>query len=324
MKKILFLFIPLLFVACGEKEKEKVVQVKLNTAKDRLSYTLGAMNAKSIVGTPDPNIARLDMKEVSKGFNENLNNNKPNDCEATLIKLFGPNFQDFDSTYAKEGARCLGKLTGYAFYQDMVKMDGLNQIDLKMVKAGFLDGLMKRDNLVSDQDKQQLISKFLGDLTKKSGDKMISDAKLIEGAMIFDNDIVIETIVAGKGGSPSETDDVKIEYILLNSTGDTMQSSYAMKKMSGSTEPVALKLHNGVIPGWTFALPKMKKGGKYKLYVPWELAYGEQGMFNQQTKRYDIQPYESLMFVIELVDFAKEGEFVKPQPQQTMPQGQGF
>jgi len=33
---------------------------------------------------------------------------------------------------------------------------------------------------------------------------------------------------------------------------------------------------------------------------------------------------ESLCFVIELIDYAKEGTFVKPQPQAAMPQGQGF
>ncbi len=114
MKKLLFLFfIPLLFVSCGDdaaKEDGEVVDLK--TEKDRLSYVLGAMNAKTIVGTPDPNIARLDMELVAKGFSENLSDSSPDGCEESLKKLFGPNFQDFNEAYAKEGAECLGRLTG--------------------------------------------------------------------------------------------------------------------------------------------------------------------------------------------------------------------
>jgi hypothetical protein len=54
----------------------------------------------------------------------------------------------------------------------------------------------------------------------------------------------------------------------------------------------------------------MKKGGKYRVYIPWDLAYGDQ------------MGRESLCFLIELVDYAKEGSFVKPQPPQMgVPQG---
>ena len=103
---------------------------------------------------------------------------------------------------------------------------------------------------------------------------------------------------------------MKVEYILTSAIGDTIQSSYAMKKQSGSKDAVALKLNGGVIPGWTYIVPKMKKGGKYRVYIPWDLAYGDQ------------MGIESLCFLIELVDYAKEGSFVKPQPPQMgVPQG---
>jgi hypothetical protein len=54
---------------------------------------------------------------------------------------------------------------------------------------------------------------------------------------------------------------------------------------------------------------KMKKGGKYRVYIPWNLAYGEQ------------MGKESLCFLIELIDYAPEGTFVKPQPAQSPTQG---
>ena len=304
MKKFLMFFVAAIALsACGgDKEEVQEEVVELKDFKDRLSYVLGSVNAKSIVGQEDPNVARLDMNLVAKGFESNLNDNMPDGCEETLMKLFGPYYQDFDSTYAAEGAECLGKLTAYAFYRDMKSLGGLEKIDLKMVVSGFRHGLMKKDTLVADAEKQSILQNFIMDLNVTNGKKMMAEAKKKPGVQVFENGIVMEVIQEGKGGNPGATDDVKVEYILTSATGDTIQSSYDMKKTNGSTESVALKLNGGVIPGWSYALPKMKKGGKYRLWVPWELAYGEQ------------MGKESLCFFIELVDYAKEGTFVKPEP----------
>jgi FKBP-type peptidyl-prolyl cis-trans isomerase len=59
---------------------------------------------------------------------------------------------------------------------------------------------------------------------------------------------------------------------------------------------------NGVIQGWKQSFPSLKKGGKYRLYVPAELAYGDQK--------------GALCFYIEFINFGKAGTLVKPQPQQ--------
>lgn len=313
--------------SCGGKKDAAEDVVELKDFKDRLSYVLGSINAQSIVGQPDQNIARLDMELVAKGFEANLNENMPTDCQKTLEKLFGPYYQDFDSTYADAGADCLGRLTAYSFFREMKEVGALDKIDLKMTVTGFRHGLLKKDTLIAEAEKKEIFTNFIKDIEKvmqkkneEAGKKMMEDAKKIKGAQVFDNGIVIQELRAGKGGSPAATDDIKIDYILISALGDTLQSSYEMRKMTNSPEAVKLNL-GGVIPGWTFALPKMKKGGKYKLYVPWQLAYGEQGMYNPQTQTLDIKPFESLCFVIEMIDFAKQGTFVKPQPEMQMPEG---
>lgn len=323
MKKLFpLVMLALVLFGCGGKgTEEQEENINLDDFKDRLSYVLGSVNAKSIVGSNDPNIARLDMEKIVKGFESNLNEEMPADCEQTLTKLFGPYFQDFDSTYADAGAECLGRLTAYSFYREMKEVGALNKIDLKMTVVGFRHGLLKKDTLVSEAEKQEIFNNFIKDIeavmqkeNEKAGKKMMEDAAKAPGAVVFENGIVLQTIKAGNGAMPKEGDDVKIEYILMSSKGDTLQSSYEMKKLMGTKDAVSLSL-NQVIQGWSYALPKMKKGGKYKLYVPWELAYGERGMYNPQTQTLDIKPYESLCFVIELIDFAKSGTFVKPQPQ---------
>jgi FKBP-type peptidyl-prolyl cis-trans isomerase FkpA len=325
MKKLMWLFFAgMVLASCGDKNSAADNEVvSLDDFKDRLSYVLGSINAKSIVGSDDPNILRLNMDLIVKGFEANLNDQMPTECEETLMKLFGPNYQDFDSTHADAGAECLGRLTAYSFFREMKEVDALKKISLKMTVTGFRHGLLKKDTLVPEAEKQEIFQNFIKDIeavmqkeNEKVGLKMLEEAAKIPGIQTFDNGILIQTLKEGKGGSPAEGDDVKIEYILMTATGDTLQSSYEMKKMMGKTDPVALSL-NQVVQGWSFALPKMKKGGKYKLYVPWNLAYGDRGMYNPQTQTMDIKPYESLAFVIELIDYGKSGTFVKEQP---MPQ----
>jgi FKBP-type peptidyl-prolyl cis-trans isomerase len=303
-------FAPALFLAsCGGDEKTAAEEaaIVLKTHKDTVSYVLGGMYKNSVVGGQDPNIAKLDMQLVSKGFNENLDGAFPQDCQATLKQLFGPNKQDFNEKYAKEGALCLGRITGYSFYQDMKRLNAMSEVDLKMVRIGFKHGILKIDTLLTEPQKQAIIGAFIAEVNEANGKKMMAKARKIPGAKVFDNGVVIQVIKEGTGGYPSATDDVKVEYILTSAVGDTVQDSYKMKKERGTTDAVALQLNGGVIPGWSFAIPKMKKGGTYRLYLPWDLAYGEEA------------GRESLCFVIELVDYAKQGTFVKPDPNTAIP-----
>lgn len=298
---IILFFIGLTLISSCSDDAANGEALVFNSSKDKTSYVLGAMNAKSIVNSGAQEFTNLDMVELSAGFNSNLNTSPTDDCLATLHLLFGKTFQDFNKKYLKEGSRCVGKMAGYAFYYDIKKLGGLDLINLNMVKKGFEDCLYKRDTIIKDMEMKEIMGKFMIGLNETNGSRMMAGAKKIKGAQVFPNGIVIQTLTEGTGPMPGLTDDVKAHYILKSSLGDTLQDSHKMKNKENKAEPIAFQLAGGVIPGWTFAIPKMKIGGKYMLYIPWEMAYGEQ------------EGRQSLCFEIELIARGKKGELVKAE-----------
>jgi len=283
--------------SCSTKEKPYVVKFK--NKKDKLSYVLGAINAKTIVKSGTEAFNKLDKELVIKGFKQNLNGKPAQECLNTLQQLFGPTYQDFNAKYVKEGSLCMGKMSGYAFFYDIRKLGALDKINFAMVKKGFEDGLYQRDTaFLKDNTMRFMMTEFMTSLNVANGKKMIEKAKKIPGIALLEGGIYMETIKAGTGPNPTNTDDVKVHYILTSALGDTIQSSYKGDG-KGNVEPIPLSLNGGVIKGWSMAIPKMKVGGKYRIYIPWNLAYGEQ------------QGKESLCFFVELIATGKEGSFTK-------------
>jgi len=99
----------------------------------------------------------------------------------------------------------------------------------------------------------------------------------------------IEDIKVGDGPSPQMGQTVSVHYIGWLENGQEFNNSH---KMGG---PIDFKL-GGVIEGWNEGLATMKVGGKRKLFIPSNLAYGARG------KPPAIPPNSNLIFEIELLD----------------------
>ena len=110
-----------------------------------------------------------------------------------------------------------------------------------------------------------------------------------DGVVTTESGLQYEELEPGKGTSPTASDTVKVHYRGQLIDGTEFDSSYARN------EPVSFPL-DGVIPGWTEGLQLMKEGGKSRLVIPAELAYGPGGMGNA------IGPNETLVFEVELLE----------------------
>jgi len=97
-----------------------------------------------------------------------------------------------------------------------------------------------------------------------------------------------EVINKGDGEKPAASSTVSTHYRGTLIDGSEFDSSYSRNQPTDF--PV-----NGVIAGWTEALQLMTVGSKWKLFIPYQLAYGEQGAGGS------IGPYQTLVFELELL-----------------------
>jgi peptidyl-prolyl cis-trans isomerase A (cyclophilin A) len=112
--------------------------------------------------------------------------------------------------------------------------------------------------------------------------------KLFAGAKSTPSGLRYITQVEGTGRSPKATDTVKVHYTGKFLDGKVFDSSVQRG------EPISFGL-NQVIRGWTEGLQLMKEGGKTIFYIPYQLAYGEQGYPGA------IPPKSDLVFEVELI-----------------------
>ena len=105
-----------------------------------------------------------------------------------------------------------------------------------------------------------------------------------------------QVLVPAEGPSPKATDAVVVHYEGRLVDGTVFDSSYDRRL------PTNFRLDE-VIPGWTEALQLMSPGAKWRLTIPPELAYGDQGVGEL------IGPGATLIFDVELLDFEESQPF---------------
>ena len=169
-------------------------------------------------------------------------------------------------------------------------------INLDNFEAGIKDVLEKElEAKISDNQAQAIINSYFSKKQQNESESVIEqgvdylreNAKR-EGVITLESGLQYEIINDGTGSKPTIEDNVTTHYHGTLVDGTVFDSSV------DRGEPASFPV-GGVIKGWTEALQLMNVGSKWKLYVPYDLAYGERGAGAQ------IAPYSTLIFEVELI-----------------------
>lgn len=184
------------------------------------------------------------------------------------------------------------------------KRDSID-VDTDMLMKGFKDALSGAKPMLTDEEmasamtvfqqqmqaKQMEKIKVAGEKNKKEGEAFLADNKKKDGVITLKSGLQYKVIAEGTGKMPKESDKVTTHYRGTLVDGTEFDSSYKRG------EPVSFPV-NGVIAGWTEALQLMKTGSKWQLFIPSDLAYGENGPE-------PIGPNAALIFDVELISIAE-------------------
>jgi FKBP-type peptidyl-prolyl cis-trans isomerase FklB len=175
------------------------------------------------------------------------------------------------------------------------KNQGIDSIDFESFVTGLKDRLNETDLQLSEQEAQEVFQQWMmekrelaGQEVKIAGEKFLEENAKKEGVVTLPSGLQYMVIKEGDGPSPAPTDKVKTHYHGTLVDGTVFDSSVERG------EPISFPV-NGVIQAWQEILPMMKVGSKYKIFAPYQLAYGDRGAGGV------IKPYAALIFEIELL-----------------------
>jgi FKBP-type peptidyl-prolyl cis-trans isomerase FklB len=176
-----------------------------------------------------------------------------------------------------------------------LKSQGFTDLNIAEFTKGFEDMLKGNALKITPEQANDMVSMYAqqaqqgaGKVNLEAGQKFLADNKVRPGIITLPSGLQYEIIKDGTGASPKATDKVTTHYHGTLIDGKVFDSSVQRG------EPIEFPV-NGVIRGWTEALQLMKVGSKWKLYIPYNLAYGERGAGAE------IKPYSALVFDVELL-----------------------
>ena len=222
------------------------------------------------------------------------------------LGMAAPLFADGTNQLADEKSRvsyAIGMMTGHQWKQQDIDFDP------DTYARGIKDALTGGATLLTQEQAQQTIDTFKKEFTAKQqqkrteltaknktdGEAFLTTNKINAGIKLLSvtlpdgktSELQYLVLTNGTGAVPAASDTVSVNYRGTLLDGTEFDSSY--KRGQPASFPVG-----GVIRGWTEALKTMPVGSKWKLFIPSELAYGEQG-------NRGIPPNSTLIFEVELL-----------------------
>jgi FKBP-type peptidyl-prolyl cis-trans isomerase FklB len=179
------------------------------------------------------------------------------------------------------------------------KQQGITDINDVLVNKAIKDKMSGDSTLLTEQQCNQVLMGFIekakaekASAAKKQGEAFLAANKTKPGVVTTASGLQYLVLKQGTGPKPALADKVKCDYEGKLIDGTVFDSSLKQGK------PIEFSV-NGVIAGWTEALQLMNTGSKYRLFIPSNLAYGDQQMGS------DIKPGSTLIFDVDLIEIVK-------------------
>lgn len=176
-------------------------------------------------------------------------------------------------------------------------------IDIDMFKKGFFNEIAYDKSYFTEitadiyirkifqqvKEKNDSLKQIEGQKNLEKGEAFLEENAKKKDVIELESGLQYKIVKEGDGKSPSINDRVRCLYHGILIDGTVFDSSIER----GDTASFRL---NQVIKGWQEALPMMKEGGKWQLFVPANLAYGN------SDRGEIIKANETLIFDIELIE----------------------
>ena len=270
-----------------------VKPVKLKSEIDSLNYIVGFINGFDISKVVFES-ADVDKDKVIKTFAA-----KVNEGAAHPLKHFRESMM----------------YRGYGYQLRQVK-DNQNFLGLKdhdfnyeMLRQGFVNGMFKDSLQIDAATANSIVNEEVSAVREAEARRQAEEIKLKDadriareeaflaenakkkGVIVTESGLQYQILRQGNGAKPVATDKVRVHYHGTLLDGTVFDSSVERKQPAefGVTQ---------VIPGWVEVLQLMPVGSKYKVFLPYQLAYNDR----QAGK---IPPFSMLIFEIELLDIVK-------------------
>lgn len=140
-----------------------------------------------------------------------------------------------------------------------------------------LMALKKKITAEQENEKKKAIENYMAE-----GETFLAKNANVEGVVTLASGLQYKILKDGTGKKPTLNDTVTVNYRATLIDGTEFDSSYRDDK------PATIPLSN-VIPGWKEALPLMKEGAKWLIFIPHRLAFGEKGPLADRTVIYEIE-----------------------------------
>lgn len=174
---------------------------------------------------------------------------------------------------------------------------GLSDIDLGAFVVGLQDGLAGAKPRISEQvlraafetaqERMEAVNAERAAKQAGAGLAYLAENKKRAGVVVTESGLQYEVLRAGAGAKPTSDQTVEVHYHGTLIDGTVFDSS--VQRGATVSFPVT-----GVIPGWVEALQLMQVGAKWRLFIPSDLAYGDNGQG-------PIPPGSTLVFDVELI-----------------------